>query len=140
MSTVREIMTSNAECIGGRETLEAAARKMRDLNVGALPICGEDQQLKGMLTDRDIVLKCIAQGGDPRSTTAGELAQGSPVWIEADQPVDDAWQLMAKNRIRRLPVLDGNHRLIGIVSQGDVARHLPDDRVGELVEAISASP
>jgi CBS domain-containing protein len=140
MSTVREIMTANAECAGERETLQAAARKMRDLNVGALPICGEDQRLKGMVTDRDIVVKCVAAGGDPTTATTGELAQGTLVWIEADRSVEDAWQLMAKNRVRRLPVLDSNRRLVGIVSQGDVARHLPSDRVGELVEAISAAP
>jgi CBS domain-containing protein len=140
MSTVREIMTSGAECIGERETLDLAARKMRDLNVGALPICGEDQRLKGIITDRDIVVKCVAEGSDPRSRTAGELAQGTPVWVGAEADVDEAWQAMAKNRIRRLPVIDNNHRLIGIVSQGDVARHLPEDRVGELVEAISAAP
>jgi CBS domain-containing protein len=113
---------------------------MRDLNVGALPICGEDQRLKGMVTDRDIVVRCLAEGGDPRRTDAGSLAQGTPVWVDADHPVDEAWQLMAKNRVRRLPVIDSNHRLIGIVSQGDVARHLPPDRVGELVEVISANP
>jgi CBS domain-containing protein len=133
-------MTSGAECIGERETLDLAARKMRDLNVGALPICGEDQRLKGIITDRDIVVKCVAEGSDPRSRTAGELAQGTPVWVGAEADVDEAWQAMAKNRIRRLPVIDNNHRLIGIVSQGDVARHLPEDRVGELVEAISAAP
>ncbi len=140
MTTVREIMTSGAECVGERETLQVAARKMRDLNVGALPICGEDQRLKGMLTDRDIVVKCLAEGTDPKSCSAGELAQGTPVWISADADVDEAWQSMAKNRIRRLPVIDSNHQLIGMVSQGDVARHLPPDRVGELVEAISAAP
>jgi CBS domain-containing protein len=140
MSTVREIMTSNAQCVDERETLQAAARKMRDLNVGALPICGSDQKLQGMVTDRDIVVKCIAEGGDPRTTNAGQLAQGTLVWVEADRSVEDVWQLMAKNRVRRIPVLDKDRRLIGIVSQGDVARHLPNDRVGELVEAISAAP
>jgi CBS domain-containing protein len=140
MSTVREIMTSNAQCVDEGETLEAAARRMRDLNVGALPICGRDQKLQGLLTDRDIVVKCIAEGSNPRTTNAGQLAQGTLVWIEAERSVEDAWQLMAKNRVRRLPVLDKDRRLIGIVSQGDVARHLPHDRVGELVEAISAAP
>jgi CBS domain-containing protein len=140
MSTVREIMTSNAQCVDEGETLEAAARRMRDLNVGALPICGTDQKLKGLITDRDIVVKCIAEGGDPKTTNAAQLAQGTLVWVEADRSVEDAWQLMAKNRVRRLPVLDRDRRLIGIVSQGDVARHLPHDRVGELVEAISAAP
>src|SRR3954468_12153782 len=86
MTTARELMTPGAECAGENETLVEAARKMRDLDVGALPICGEDDRLKGMLTDRDIVVKCLAEGGDPNSTKAGDLAQGEPVTIGADDP------------------------------------------------------
>lgn len=68
-------MTGGAECVGENETLEQAARKMKDLDVGSLPICGEDNRLKGMLTDRDIVVKCLADGRDPRTATAGEFGQ-----------------------------------------------------------------
>lgn len=136
MAIARDIMTGGAECVGENETLIEAARKMRDLDVGSLPICGEDQRLKGMLTDRDIVVKCLAEGGDPSSTTAGNLAQGKPVTIGADDDVSEALATMKEHQIRRLPVIDG-HELIGMLTQADVALSLPDDRVGDLVEYIS---
>lgn len=136
MTTAREIMTGGAECIGENETLEAAARKMKDLDVGSLPICGEDDRLKGMLTDRDIVVKCLAEGGDPRSKTAGEFAQGKPVTIGADDTVEEAIRTMQEHQLRRLPVIDG-HDLVGMLSQADIARNYPEDRVGDLVALIS---
>jgi CBS domain-containing protein len=106
------------------------------LDVGSLPVCGDDDRLKGMVTDRDIVVKCIAEGGDPSSTTAGELAGGKPVTIGADDPVEEALRTMASHQVRRLPVIDG-HELVGMLSQADVARSMPDAKVGDLVEAIS---
>jgi CBS domain-containing protein len=139
MATAREIMTSGAECIGENESLVDAARKMRDLDVGAMPICGEDDRLKGMVTDRDIVVRCIAEGKDPSQVRAGELGQGKPVTIGADDSVEETLRTMAQYKVRRLPVIDG-HRLVGVVSQGDVAKNVPEDRVGELVEAISSGP
>lgn len=137
MATAREIMTGGAECIGENETLADAARKMRDLDVGSLPICGEDDRLKGMVTDRDIVVRCVAEGGDPTSTRAGELAQGKPVTVGADDPVEEILRTMSQYKVRRLPVIDG-HRLVGMVSTADVARHVPEDKVGDLLEAISS--
>ena len=137
MTTAREIMTGNAECIGENETLEEAARKMRDLDVGSLPICGDDNRLKGMLTDRDVVTKCVADGGDPRVARAGEFAEGKPVTIGADDPVEEILRTMKQHKVRRLPVIDG-HELIGVVSQGDVARNIDEEKVGDLVEAISS--
>ncbi|GAA1131644.1 CBS domain-containing protein [Citricoccus alkalitolerans] len=136
MKTARVVMTAGAECIGENETLEEAARKMKDLDVGQLPICGEDNRLKGVVTDRDIVVKCLAAGGDPRQTTAGEFAQGKPVTIGADDSIEEAIQTMKEHQVRRLPVIDG-HDLVGMLSQADVARHWPADRVGELLEVIS---
>lgn len=112
------------------------ARKLRDLEVGSLPICGEDDRLKGMITDRDIVVRCIAEGGDPASTQAGEFAQGKPVTIGADDSVEEALRTMSEHGVRRLPVIDG-HDLIGMVSQADVAANLPEDMSGQLVESIS---
>jgi CBS domain-containing protein/ribosome-associated toxin RatA of RatAB toxin-antitoxin module len=135
----RDIMTGSAECVSVNDTLADAARKLRDLDVGAMPICGADNRLKGMLTDRDIVIKCIAAGGDPAATRVGDLAEGKPVTIGADDSVSEALQTMKAHGVRRLPVIDG-HDLIGIVSQADIARNLPDDKVGDLVEAISAAP
>jgi len=136
MLTAREIMTGGAECIGENETLEQAAKKMLDLDVGSLPICGEDNRLKGVVTDRDIVVKCLAKGGDPRSVKAGELGEGKPVTIGADDSIEEAIMTMQEHQVRRLPVIDG-HDLVGILSQADVARNYPEDRVGELVEFIS---
>jgi CBS domain-containing protein len=139
--TAREIMTGGPECAQADETLQEAARKMAELKVGALPICGDDNRLKGMITDRDIVVDCIAKGGDPSSTKVSELATGdrSTVTIGADDSVDDALATMRKHGVRRLPVIDG-HELIGIISQADVARNLDEEKVGELVEAISEEP
>ena len=137
VASARDIMTGGVECVGENETLADAARKMRDLDVGSLPICGEDNRLKGMLTDRDIVVKCLAQGGDPNSTKAGELAEGKPVTIGADDSVEEILRTMTQYKVRRLPVIDG-HDLVGMVSQGDVARNVPEEKVGDLVEAISS--
>ncbi len=136
MTTVREIMTAGAICAGVNDTLADAARTMRDLNVGALPICGQDDKLAGMVTDRDIVVKCVAAGGDPSQVKVGELAEGTPVYVDADADVREVLHAMAQNQVRRLPVID-EQRLVGVVSQADVARHLPEDSVGELVESIS---
>jgi CBS domain-containing protein len=136
MTTAREIMTPGAECVGENQTLEEAARKMKDLDVGALPICGEDNRLKGVVTDRDIVIKCLAIGTDARQVKAGQLAQGKPVTIGADDSVEEAIRTMTDHQVRRLPVIDG-HDLVGMISQADIARSMPEDRVGELVELIS---
>ena len=94
--TARDVMTSGAECIGENETILDAAKKMADLGVGALPICGEDDRLKGMLTDRDIAVKVLARDRDPSSTTAGELGEGKPVTIGADDSVEEALQTMKR--------------------------------------------
>jgi CBS domain-containing protein len=136
MSTARDLMTPGAECIGEEDTLVVAASKMRDLDVGALPICGEDNRLKGVVTDRDIVVRVVAEGRDPEDITAGELGQGKPVTIGADDSAEETLRTMAEHQVRRLPVIDG-HELVGIVSQADVARELPDETVGEVLRAVS---
>jgi CBS domain-containing protein len=130
-------MSSGAECVGENESIVVAAQKMARLDVGALPICGEDDRLKGMLTDRDIVVKVLADGKDPQQTVAGELGEGKPVTIGADDPAEEALQTMKDHKVRRLPVIDG-HTLIGVVSQGDLATELGSEQVGELLETISA--
>ena len=136
--TAKDVMTQGAECIGENESVAEAAKKMAQLDVGALPICGEDDRLKGMLTDRDIVVKVLAQGKDPESTNAGELGEGKPVTIGADDSISDAIGTMKEHKVRRLPVIDG-HELVGIVSQGDLAQHVDEEDVGDLVETISAA-
>ena len=140
MTTARDIMHSNVTCVGEQETLLDAARKMAELGVGALPICGTDNRLKGMLTDRDIVVKALAKGKDPTSTRAGELGEGKPVTIGADDSVAEALHTMARYKVRRLPVIDG-HDLVGIIALADLARQLDDDSSkGDLIEAISEGP
>jgi CBS domain-containing protein len=139
MKTAREIMSSGVECASSTDTLADAAQKMRDLDVGALPICGEDNRLKGMVTDRDIVVRCVAEGKDPSSVKVEELADGKPVTIGADDSVEEALRTMSSHGVRRLPVIDG-HDLVGMVSQADVARNLPDDKIGDLVAATSEAP
>jgi CBS domain-containing protein len=135
--TAREIMSPDAECVGESESVIEAAEKMARLDVGALPICGEDERLKGMLTDRDIVVKVLAEGKDPSDTKAGELAEGKPVTIGADDSAEEALRTMSEHKLRRLPVIDG-HELVGIVSQGDLANELGREQVGELLETISS--
>jgi CBS domain-containing protein len=136
--TAREVMTGGCECVGENQTVLDAAKKLAELNIGSMPICGEDDRLKGMITDRDIVVKVLAQGKDPGSTKAGELGEGKPVTIGADDSVDEALRTMKDHKVRRLPVIDG-HDLVGIVSQADLARTIDEEKVGELVEAVSAA-
>jgi CBS domain-containing protein len=135
--TAREVMTGGAECVGENDTVLDAAKRLAELDVGSMPICGEDNRLKGMLTDRDIVVRVLAQGKDPSEVTAGELGEGKPVTIGADDSVEEALRTMKEHKVRRLPVIDG-HDLVGIVSTADLATSIDEDKVGDLIEAISA--
>jgi CBS domain-containing protein len=110
---------------------------MRDLDVGALPICGDDDRLHGIITDRDIVVKCIAEGGDPNAMTAEELAQGKPLCVETDADISDVLKLMEEHRIRRVPVIH-DLRLVGMISEADVARNLSESSIGRFVGIITA--
>ncbi|GAB7035259.1 CBS domain-containing protein [Streptomyces sp. NPDC021749] len=136
MPVARDIMSPGAECIGANDSILEAARKLTSLGVGALPICGTDDKLKGVLTDRDVVVKVLGKNLDPQQTRAGELAQGEAVTIGADDGADEIFATMARHKVRRLPVIDG-HRLVGMAALADVARALPDPQVGELLEALS---
>jgi CBS domain-containing protein len=138
--TVRDAMHEGAECIGENQTLLDAAKRMASLDVGSLPICGDDDRLKGMLTDRDIVVKALAQGRDPAATMCGEFAQGTVHWIAADASLDDALGMMREHAVKRLCVLDDNKRLTGIITEADVGTHAPEVKTGEMVEAIAAQP
>jgi CBS domain-containing protein len=139
-STVREAMHQGCECIGENQTLLDAAKRMEELDIGAMPICGEDDRLKGMLTDRDIVVKAVAQGMDPATTRCAELAQGKPVWVGADSSFEVALSLMREHAVKRLPVTDENKRLCGIVTEADIATHAPGQKTGEFLEAIASAP
>ncbi|SEL19748.1 CBS domain-containing protein [Nonomuraea pusilla] len=136
--TARSVMSAGAECIGAHETLDRAAQLMRSHDVGALPVCGPDDRVTGIITDRDIIVKCVAAGHDPSRVTAGDLATGV-VWIDADASVEEALSRMEQHQIKRLPVMDG-HRLVGMISESDLARHLPDDQLAEFVHRVYARP
>jgi CBS domain-containing protein len=138
--TARDIMSPECSCVGEDDTVLDAANRLAELDVGAMPICGSDDRLKGMVTDRDIVVKVLAQGKDPSSTRVSELAtQDEVVTIGADDPIDEALRTMTDHKVRRLPVIDGQ-RLVGIISQADIATNIDEEKVGDLVEAISAAP
>jgi CBS domain-containing protein len=138
MTTARDIMHVGVTCIGERETLQQAAQQMRDLDVGSLPVCGDDDRLRGIITDRDIVTKCIARGVDPANVTAGELAKDMPVTVESQADVAEVLRAMEQHQIHRLPVIE-SQRPVGMISQAELARHLPENLVGEFIEAVCAS-
>jgi len=136
VTTARDIMSTDIQTIGEIDSVAEAARLMADLDVGALPICGEDGRVKGMVTDRDIVVKCVARGGDPAHTIAGSLSTVRAVTVSAGDDIRDALNLMQRHQVRRLPVIDGQD-LVGIISQGDIALALSATETAETVEAIS---
>jgi CBS domain-containing protein len=138
MTNAAEVMHSGVTCIGQHDTLVTAAQRMRELGVGALPICGDDNRLHGMLTDRDIVVKCIAAKSDPFTMTAGELAQETIHHVGSSASIQQMLDIMEQHQVRRLPVVDGNHRVVGIVSEADIARHLPEHSIAQFVKAICA--
>jgi CBS domain-containing protein len=140
MPTAREIMTPGAEWLSPDTTVAEAAKRMAQETFGAFPICDGEGHLQGVVTDRDIVTKVIALGLDPTSTKVIDLSdQPEVVTIGADDPVEDAIRTMKDHGVRRLPVIDGTD-LVGMVSQADIARAMPDAKVGDLVGAISEAP
>jgi CBS domain-containing protein len=139
VTTARDIMHRDAECIGENDSLVDAARKMRDLGVGALPICGKDDRLHGIITDRDIVVKCLAEGRDPAMARAADLAQGAPFYVEENTDLDEVTRRMMDHRIKRLPVV-ADQRLVGMISEADLARNLSEDKLGHFVGAIKSGP
>lgn len=137
MTTAGDIMHRGAQWIPAHETLDRAAQLMRELNVGALPISDENERLCGILTDRDIVVGCVAMGHDPARVTAGDMARGTPRWIEANADVSEVLSQMGEHQIRRLPVIE-NKRLVGMISESDLAQHLSDDQLAIFVEGVYA--
>ncbi|MCM2391020.1 CBS domain-containing protein [Streptomyces albipurpureus] len=137
MTTAKDIMHSGAQWIPAHETLDRAAQLMRAHRVGALPIADAQERLCGILTDRDIVVGCVALGHDPAKVTAGELAKGTPRWIASDSGVEEVLQEMEMHQIRRLPVIE-NKRLVGMISEADLAQHLSDEQLAGWVERVYA--
>lgn len=137
MTTAGDIMHRGAQWIPAHETLDRAAQLMRELNVGALPISDENERLCGILTDRDIVVGCVAMGHDPARTTAGEMAHGTPRWIDSGADVGDVLREMRDHQIRRLPVIE-NKRLVGMISEADLAQHLAEGQIADFAHSVYA--
>ncbi len=135
MTRVADVMTPGVETTTSSEALRDAARTMREGDFGAMPVV-DDGRLVGMLTDRDIVVRAVAEGLDPMSARVGDVASPSPVAVAPDQDLDEAMELMAEYRVRRLPVVDGE-RLVGVVSQADVALEANEKKTGSVVQEIS---
>ncbi|MEU9986773.1 CBS domain-containing protein [Streptomyces sp. NPDC048045] len=138
MTTAAEIMHSGAQWIPMTETLDRAAQLMARLNVGALPVSDANERLCGIITDRDIVVKCVAKGRDPSKVTCGDLAQGTPRWIDANASVDQVLDTMQTNQIRRLPVIQ-EKKLVGMITEADLARHLTEEQIAGFVEKVYAT-
>ena len=140
MTTAREIMTKDVEWVKFDATASEAAKLMAKHDIGSIPVCTGDGKLKGMVTDRDLTVSVMAKGMDPTTTKLKEvLGKEEVVTIGADDSIKEALRTMKDHKVRRLPVIDGAD-MVGIISQGDIATNMPDDMVGDLVEAISAAP
>ncbi|MDX2729874.1 MULTISPECIES: CBS domain-containing protein [Streptomyces] len=136
----RDIMTGGVQCVGAHESLFEVARTMRDLGVGCLPICGDNNRLTGLITDRDIIVKCCAEGIDPATVQAGSL-NAKIHWIDAEADAADVLTTMEEHQIKRLPVIDvkGGHRLVGMITEADLAKNLSDEQIAEFVSCVYAT-
>ncbi|MGW5850332.1 CBS domain-containing protein [Streptomyces sp. NPDC055254] len=137
MTTAGEIMHPGAQWIPATETLDRAAQLMSSLNVGALPISDAEERLCGILTDRDIVVGCVAKGHDPSRMTAGDMAKGTPRWIDAGADVSEVLEEMQSHQIKRLPVIR-DKRLVGMISEADLAKHLSEEQIAGWAERVYA--
>lgn len=135
---IRDLMTDNPRTIDAEKPVAYAAKMMRDEDVGLAPIVQGDR-LVGTLTDRDIAIRVVAEGRDPESTTVREVASTDLVTIDPERSLDEALRLMAQHQVRRLPVVEEDGRLVGVLAQADVARHGEDRETGQVVEQISQS-
>jgi CBS domain-containing protein len=134
--SIRDIMTPNPRTVESSASVVEAAKTMLGENVGIVPII-EGDRLVGTVTDRDIAIRVVAEGRNPESTTVGEIASRELVTIDPQQDLDEALRLMARHQVRRLPVVEEDGKLVGVVAQADIARHASDEQTGDLVEDIS---
>jgi len=134
-NSVRDAMTENPRSIGASASVVEAARLMREEHIGSLPIT-DDEKLVGMITDRDITTRVVAEAADPNMASVGDVYSRDLISVEPDKDLEEALQLMARHQVRRLPVVE-NGRLVGIVAQADIALTENEKKTGELVEAIS---
>src|SRR5688572_22020114 len=137
----RDIMTSNVECVTAKDNIQAAARIMRDEDVGIVPVVeetGGNRVLRGVVTDRDIAIRCVAEGKDARSCTVADVMSSGLVTVRPDADLKEVMEKMKKAQVRRIPVVEDANRLVGIIAQADLATQGAGDKaVGDVVEKIS---
>ena len=133
---LKDVMTTQVEVVRPEASLQEAAEKMRSLDVGALPVC-DGQQLKGMVTDRDITVRATAQGRDPKATLVRDVLSPELVYAFEDQDLEEVQQLMQEKQIRRLPVLSRDKQLVGIVALADVVAEAGKKDAARTVQAVS---
>ena len=136
MTTAREIMSSDVSCVREEDTLLDAAKQMAARSVGALPVCGKDDHLLGMITDRDIAVRAVAEGKSP-DTKVADVMSREVLYCFEDQNVEDVSRNMGEEKVRRMPVVNRDKRLVGIISFGDLARSEQADTAGEVIAEIS---
>jgi CBS domain-containing protein len=132
---IRDAMTPGVRSVSPSDSLTDAAVAMRDEDVGSLPVV-EGDRVVGIVTDRDIVVRAVAERADPQALKVGDVSSGDPVTIQPEEDLDEALELMASHRIRRLPVVEDG-RLVGVVAQADVALEAKEKAAGEMLEEIS---
>ena len=135
MASIRDLMTSNPTTCPPSATAVDAAKAMANEDVGPIPVA-EGDRLVGIVTDRDLVVRVLAEGRDPTSTTLQEVMASDLTTVEPDTQLEEALELMSENQVRRLPVVEGG-RLVGIVAQADIARAADEEQTGEVVQDIS---
>lgn len=133
---VRDVMTRGVDCASVHSTITEVAQRMRAMGVGAMPVLGDDERLVAMISDRDIVISCVAVGLDPRTTEVGEIVHGDVVTIRSDANLHAALRTMAEHGIRRLPVVD-HAGLVGIIAERDLARHLHEKGLLHLLDVFA---
>jgi CBS domain-containing protein len=133
--SVRDAMTADPRSVGASASVVEAARLMREEHIGSLPIT-DDERLVGVITDRDITTRVVAEAADPKTTSVGEVCSRDLISVEPDKGLEEALELMARHQVRRLPVVESG-RLVGIVAQADIALSEDEKKTGRLVGAIS---
>ncbi|WP_163993309.1 CBS domain-containing protein [Pyxidicoccus caerfyrddinensis] len=136
MKQVKDVMTKDVEIISPNDSLKDAAEKMRMLNVGPLPVCDGDR-LKGIITDRDIVVRAVSQGMDPNNTRVSQAMTGELEYVYEDEDISKVARKMKDEQIRRILVVNRDKRLVGIVSLGDLAEAMSTEEAGKTLESIS---
>jgi CBS domain-containing protein len=134
---IKDVMTRHVECVSPEQTIQEAARKMRDLDVGPMPVCGSDGKLAGMVTDRDITVRATADGKDPKATRVKDVMTPDVVYVFEDQDTGEAARKMQEKQIRRVLVLNRDKKLSGIVSLGDLSVDADKRQAGNVLKDVS---